>query len=66
MKMTTWEIMTDLQIMGGRGLSFFLLTQKIHDVTHGQNCLTSSLWGKKMYTSGSQRVVTRTKGLSKL
>lgn len=63
---TAWEIMTDLQIMEGRGLSFFLLTQKINDVTHGQNWLTSSLWGKVMYTSGSQRVVTRTKGLCKL
>lgn len=43
---TAWEIMTDLQIMEGRGLSFFLLTQKINDVTHGQNWLTSSLWEK--------------------
>lgn len=64
--MTAWEIMTDLQIMEGRGLSFFLLTQKINDVTHGQNWLTSSFWGKVMHTSGSQRVVTRTKGLCKL
>lgn len=43
---TAWEIMTDLQIMEGRGLSFFLLTQKINDVTHGQNWLTSKFVGK--------------------
>ena len=46
-KMTAWEIMTYLQVMGGRGLSFFLFTQKINDVSHGLNWLTSSLWGKK-------------------
>ena len=46
-KMTAWEIMTYLLVMGGRGLSFFLLTQKINDVSHGLNWLTSSLWGKK-------------------
>lgn len=41
-KMIAWEVMIDLQVMGG-GFSFFMLTQRINDMSHGQNWLTSSL-----------------------